>query len=231
MIDPFGLSEYRSNNSGIGIYEAEEYSGNVDEYDVSEPVEGASNYSMTARYQIDGDNKELLYYVAGRPLDEDKADSPENFRNDWIIEPDKINDFRNNATNFERTANLIYFNGFLSIAEKKILSGNAWGGIGDNLRSALVDPAFWVLLGGGFTTYPMKKELSIKTISISDITTLKGATISKVKKTIPPNWITEPYIKKGVGMKFKNPSAKGEQIILNYGYPYSNDPLYQGNHI
>jgi RHS repeat-associated protein len=51
---------------------------------------------------------------------------------------------------------------------------------------------------------------------------LRGATKSEVEKLIPKDWIASPA-KKGNGIRFINPNKNGESIIIENGWPGSNN--------
>ncbi|HET7117824.1 MAG TPA: hypothetical protein VFI29_15120, partial [Hanamia sp.] len=63
--------------------------------------------------------------------------------------------------------------------------------------------------------------------SLDDLSSLHGATWDEAETLIPKDWIRGP-MKKGEGIKFVNPSKKGEQILLEKGWPGSSDPLHVG---
>jgi RHS repeat-associated protein len=65
------------------------------------------------------------------------------------------------------------------------------------------------------------------TRSLFDPLSLKGAKLEEVQALIPKDWIRSP-LNKGEGVKFINPHKKGEQILLEEGWPKAKDPLHQG---
>ncbi|HMS30756.1 MAG TPA: RHS repeat-associated core domain-containing protein, partial [Saprospiraceae bacterium] len=65
------------------------------------------------------------------------------------------------------------------------------------------------------------------TRSLDDLSSIKGATWDEAKSLIPKDWISGP-MKKGEGTKFVNPAKKGEQILLEKGWPGAKDPLHEG---
>jgi RHS repeat-associated protein len=66
--------------------------------------------------------------------------------------------------------------------------------------------------------------------SLDDLKSLEGATWEEVEKLIPEDWIKLP-LNKGEGVKFVNPSKRGEQILLEKGQLGAKDPLHAGPYI
>jgi hypothetical protein len=66
--------------------------------------------------------------------------------------------------------------------------------------------------------------------SLDDLKLLEGATWEEVEKLIPEDWIKLP-LNKGEGVKFVNPSKRGEQILLEKGKLGAKDPLHAGPYI
>jgi RHS repeat-associated protein len=65
------------------------------------------------------------------------------------------------------------------------------------------------------------------TRSIDNLSSLRGATWEEAESLIPKDWIRSP-LNKGDGIKFVNPAKKGEQILLEKGWPSAKDPLHAG---
>lgn len=65
------------------------------------------------------------------------------------------------------------------------------------------------------------------TRSLDDLPSLRGATWDEAESLIPKNWTRGP-LNKGEGIKFVNPEKKGEQILLERGWPGAKDPLHSG---
>jgi len=63
--------------------------------------------------------------------------------------------------------------------------------------------------------------------SLNNLKSLKGATWEEIEHLIPRDWIKGP-LKKGEGIKYVNPNKKGEQILLEKGWPGTKDPLHSG---
>lgn len=64
-------------------------------------------------------------------------------------------------------------------------------------------------------------------LSLDNLPSLKGASWKEAEALIPENWIRSAP-NKGEGIKFVNPTKKGEQIILEKGTPGAKDPLHSG---
>lgn len=56
---------------------------------------------------------------------------------------------------------------------------------------------------------------------------MRGATWKEAESLIPKGWTRGP-LNKGEGIKFVNPAKKGEQILLEKGWPGAKDPLHAG---
>lgn len=65
------------------------------------------------------------------------------------------------------------------------------------------------------------------TRSLDDLSSLRGATWKEAESLIPKGWTRGP-LNKGEGIKFVNPAKKGEQILLEKGWPGAKDPLHAG---
>jgi len=65
------------------------------------------------------------------------------------------------------------------------------------------------------------------TRSLDDLSSLKGAKWKEAESLIPKGWTRGP-LTKGEGIKFMNPAKKGEQILLEKGWPGAKDPLHAG---
>ena len=63
--------------------------------------------------------------------------------------------------------------------------------------------------------------------SLDELASLRGANWDEIESLIPKDWIKGP-LKKGDGTKFINPNKKGEQILLEKGWPGAKDPLHSG---
>jgi hypothetical protein len=63
--------------------------------------------------------------------------------------------------------------------------------------------------------------------SLNDVSSLEGASWHEVESLIPKNWIKGP-LNKGEGIKFINPAKRGEQILLEKGWPDHKDLLHRG---
>jgi len=63
--------------------------------------------------------------------------------------------------------------------------------------------------------------------TLNDLNTLKGASWEEIEALIPASW-QRGALNKGEGIKFINPAKKGEQILLEKGFPESKDLLHQG---
>jgi hypothetical protein len=72
------------------------------------------------------------------------------------------------------------------------------------------------------------KSVIVRTLD--DLSSLRGATWDEIKKIIPNDWITMS-MKKGDGIKYVNPHKKGEQILLERGWPNATDPLHSGPYV
>lgn len=59
------------------------------------------------------------------------------------------------------------------------------------------------------------------------MSSLEGASWTEAQSLIPKDWISGP-MKKGVGIKYVNPAKRGEQILLEKGWPGAKDPLHAG---
>lgn len=68
--------------------------------------------------------------------------------------------------------------------------------------------------------------------SIDNLSSLRGASIDEVTKIIPENWV-KTEARDGVGVKYINPSKKGEQIIIEKGSknPSSPDNVHAGDYL
>ncbi len=73
-------------------------------------------------------------------------------------------------------------------------------------------------------------ETSRKELSLNNLDSLKGASVKDIQSLIPKDWIQQP-LKKGEGVKFLNPKKPGEAIMLERGFPLSQDPLHQGPYV
>ncbi|MFO7879814.1 MAG: hypothetical protein R6V52_07240 [Bacteroidales bacterium] len=98
------------------------------------------------------------------------------------------------------------------------------------------DPAYWtstgvtfvgsIILARRFSSAPKGAARGI-TRSLDDLSTIKGATWKEAKRLIPKEWKKVP-MRKGKGIKYVNPNKKGEQILLEKGWPGAKDPLHAG---
>ncbi len=77
------------------------------------------------------------------------------------------------------------------------------------------------------TAFKVGTMLSGVTRTLDDLSSLRGATWKEAKNLIPKGWTRGP-LKKGKGIKFVNPNKKGEQILLEKGWPGAKDPLHAG---
>jgi RHS repeat-associated protein len=80
--------------------------------------------------------------------------------------------------------------------------------------------ALEVLVGGAFAI----------TRSLSDLGSLRGATIDEIRPLIPESWIEMP-LRKGKGTRFVNPARPGEAIMIEEGWPGATDPLHSGPYL
>jgi hypothetical protein len=65
------------------------------------------------------------------------------------------------------------------------------------------------------------------TRTLDDLSSIKGASWEEAESMIPEGWI-RGKLNKGEGIKFVNPAKKGEQILLEKGWPGAKDPLHSG---
>ncbi|MFW9928263.1 MAG: hypothetical protein ACFFD1_02620, partial [Candidatus Thorarchaeota archaeon] len=66
--------------------------------------------------------------------------------------------------------------------------------------------------------------------TLDNLDSLKGAKPSEIEKLIPKNWVKSP-LKKGDGMKFINPSKKGESIMIEKGWSNAQDLIHSGPYL
>lgn len=80
------------------------------------------------------------------------------------------------------------------------------------------------------TTDATNNILEGKIRSLSDLSSLEGATWKEIEDLIPEDWVKGP-LNKGEGIKFVNPSKKGEQILLEKGWIGAKELLHAGPYL
>jgi hypothetical protein len=66
--------------------------------------------------------------------------------------------------------------------------------------------------------------------ALGNPSSLQGIDPEDVKKMIPEDWVSSPQ-KKGKGTKYVNPHRKGEQVLIEEGWPGAKDPVHAGPYI
>jgi hypothetical protein len=133
-----------SSHPGIMMYETAAYAGLI-------PVgarrgkladDQAGDYTITPYYVEDQGGFLLSYYTAGRDVPVGQ-DGEYYFREEWIIAPDNIDEFRERESGFWNTrvgaANMVYAGGFEDF-EKELQLGNYGAGTKGYYKSQWTDP-------------------------------------------------------------------------------------------
>ncbi|MBL7790954.1 MAG: hypothetical protein JNK77_01425 [Saprospiraceae bacterium] len=88
-------------------------------------------------------------------------------------------------------------------------------------------PSARVVTAGKTASTVATQAVKTGTRSLDDLSSLRGASWKEAENLIPKDWVRGP-LKKGEGIKFVNPHKKGEQILLEKGWPGAKDPLHAG---
>jgi hypothetical protein len=74
------------------------------------------------------------------------------------------------------------------------------------------------------------RNIVIGDINFKNIKSLIGANPSDIEKLIPSTWIKSP-LKKGNGVRYINPSKKGESIMIETGWDNAQDLIHSGPYV
>lgn len=81
--------------------------------------------------------------------------------------------------------------------------------------------------GKELTELAIENGAKTATRSLDELSSLRGATWQEAEDIIPKDWKRGP-LKKGEGVKYINPHKKGEQVLLEKGWPSAKEPLHTG---
>jgi hypothetical protein len=174
--NPIGFNDPSGQEGNDAVENTAPYKSGVIPYDYAEwkgwsPPEGsaslpsksfkAGNYTITPYFNTDDKGNAIgdpLYYTAAKQVDIMEG-APENggrtilkdkFRTDFLIMPWAIENFKEKASYFEASSDLLHFSGFgqfpaehLNLSTLKILEGNYLGAVGEQWKGALKDPMFY----------------------------------------------------------------------------------------
>ena len=133
-----------------------------------------------------------------------------------------------NAQAIAKTKGEEYENTYLELSDAE-----AEAGIDGAIEGGLFIIGEWALVKAGKWAFKwVRLNWASKSVirSLDDLATLRGAKWEEVEKLIPEDWI-KGALKKGEGVKYVNPHKKGEQILLEKGWPGAKDPLHSGPYI